>query len=100
MASRCAMPMASSSITATNDGAAHARVHHFAVAAVGADSRSEVAGMAYVLPGATRRWTFDDNNNVRANGKAVAALAGAGPYRLQGTTDKGDFATELTLPGD
>ena len=81
-------------------GAAHARVHHFAVAAVGAGSRNEAAGMAYVLPGATRRWTFDDNNNVRANGKAVAALAGAGPYRLQGTTDKGDFATELTLPGD
>ena len=25
--------------------------------------------MTYVLPGATRRWTFDDNNNVRANGK-------------------------------
>ena len=87
-------------ITATNDGAAHARVHQFAVCRGGHGSRSEQTSMAYVLPGATRRWTFDENNNVRANGKAVAALAGAGPYRLQGTTDKGDFATELTLAGD
>jgi fimbrial chaperone protein len=87
-------------ITATNSGAAHARVHRFAVGMAGSDSGREQAAMAYILPGATRRWTFDDNNDIRANGKAVAALAGAGPYRLQGTTDKGDFATELTLPGD
>jgi fimbrial chaperone protein len=84
-------------ITATNTGAAHARVHRFGISAVGIGSRSEQPAMAYVLPGATRRWTFDDNNNVRANGEAVATLEGAGPYRLQGTTDSGDFATELSL---
>jgi fimbrial chaperone protein len=82
-------------VTATNAGTAHARVHRFTFSAVGNDSMAEQSGMAYVLPGATRRWTFDDKNNVRASGKAVAALNGAGPYRLQGTTDKGDFATEL-----
>jgi fimbrial chaperone protein len=87
-------------ITASNSGAAHARVHRFAVSTVANDSLGEQAAMAYVLPGATRRWTFDDNNNVRAKGKAVAALEGAGPYRLQGTTDHGEFATELTQPDE
>jgi fimbrial chaperone protein len=87
-------------LSATNDGAAHARLHRFTLSAPGVDALAGQSSMAYVLPGATRRWTFDDNNNIRANGKAVAALDGAGPYRLQGTTDTGDFATELLLARD
>lgn len=81
-------------ITARNDGEAHARIHRFALkTSDGAATLFEQPGLAYVLPGASRRWTFDDNNdNTRTN--AIS------PVRLEGTTDRGAFATELATAQD
>jgi fimbrial chaperone protein len=89
-------------LTARNDGTAHARVHRFALRTTdGSDRLLEQPGLAYVLPGSMRQWTFDaDNNNIRANSKVTTGPAGSGPYRLEGTTDRGAFATELNLAGD
>ena len=53
--------------------------------------------LAYVLPGSTRHWTFDDNNNTRLNAQSTTGPGMAGPYRLEGTTDRGSFVTELQL---
>lgn len=86
-------------VTARNDGAAHARIHRFALkTADGAQTVFEQPSVAYVLPGASRRWTFDDNNDTRTN--AIPGAGPAGPLRLEGTTDRGAFATELTLARD
>jgi fimbrial chaperone protein len=89
------------SVTARNDGAAHARIHNFALkTADGASTVLDQPGLAYVLPGSTRLWTFDDNNNTRPNAQSTTSPGMAGPYRLEGTTDRGSFATELTLTAD
>ncbi len=89
------------SVTARNDGAAHARIHHFALkTADGSAQALEQPSLSYVLPGAVRQWSFDDNNNTRPNAKSAASPGKAGPYRLEGTTDRGSFATELTLTAD
>ena len=89
------------SVTARNDGAAHARIHNFALkTADGATTVLEQPGLSYVLPGAVRQWSFDDNNNTRPNAKSAASPGKAGPYRLEGTTDRGSFAAELTLTAD
>jgi fimbrial chaperone protein len=87
-------------LVARNDGTAHAQVRHVALTAVGSGPTLERPGLAYVLPGATRRWTFDDNDNTRSNATSAPAPARPGPYRLEGTTDRGAFETELTLAGD
>jgi fimbrial chaperone protein len=89
-------------LTARNDGTAHARVHRFALTTTdGSDRLLEQPGLAYVLPGSMRQWTFDaDNNNIRANSKVTTGPAGPGRYRLEGTTDRGAFATELNLADD
>jgi hypothetical protein len=60
----------------------------------------EQPGLSYVLPGAVRQWSFDDNNKIRPNAQSTASPGTAGPYRLEGTTDRGSFATELTLTAD
>ena len=89
------------SVTARNDGSAHARIHGFAVkTADGAATVFEQPGLAYVLPGSTRAWTFDENKNIRANAKQAGAPVLPGQYRLEGTTDRGAFATELILAAD
>jgi fimbrial chaperone protein len=86
------------SITASNGGAAHARLHRFSVTtADGGTTLGQRPELTYVLPGAVRQWTFDDNNNSRPNATSTTAPGMAGPYRLQGTTDRGSFETELSL---
>ncbi|MCC7200091.1 MAG: molecular chaperone [Gammaproteobacteria bacterium] len=89
------------SVTARNDGAAHARIHNFALkTADGTAKVLEQPSLSYVLPGAIRQWSFGDNNNTRPDAKSVASPGKAGQYRLEGTTDRGSFATELTLTAD
>jgi len=86
------------SLSARNDGSAHARIHGFSVkTADGATTVLEQPELAYVLPGSTRHWTFDDNNNTRPNAQSTTGPGMAGPYRLEGTTDRGSFVTELQL---
>lgn len=86
------------SIAARNDGAAHARIHRFSITtADGGTTLGQRPELNYVLPGAVRQWTFDDNNNTRPNATSTTAPGMAGPYRLQGTTDRGSFETELAL---
>jgi fimbrial chaperone protein len=86
------------SITASNDGAAHARIQRFSVkTADGGTTLGQRPELTYVLPGAMRQWTFDDNNNSRPNATSTTAPGMAGPYRLEGTTDRGSFETELSL---
>ena len=89
------------SVTARNDGAAHARIQRFALkTADGTATVLEQPALSYVLAGAVRQWSFDDNNNTRPNAQSTASPGKAGPYRLEGTTDRGSFATELTLTAD
>jgi fimbrial chaperone protein len=86
------------SLSARNDGAAHARIHGFSVkTADGATTVLDQPELAYVLPGSSRHWTFDDNNNTRLNAQSTTGPGMAGPYRLEGTTDRGSFVTELQL---
>jgi len=86
------------SLSARNDGSAHARIHRFSVkTADGATTVLDQPELAYVLPGASRHWTLDDNNNTRPNAQSTTGPGMAGPYRLEGTTDVGSFVTELTL---
>jgi fimbrial chaperone protein len=86
------------SLSARNDGSAHARIHGFSVkTADGATTVLDQPELAYVLPGSSRHWTFDDNNNTRLNAQSTTGPGMAGPYRLEGTTDRGSFVTELQL---
>jgi fimbrial chaperone protein len=86
------------SLSARNDGSAHARILGFSVkTADGASTVLDQPGLAYVLPGSTRHWTFDDNNNTRPNAQSTTSSGIAGSYRLEGTTDRGSFVTELQL---
>ncbi|MEY2920389.1 MAG: hypothetical protein RL261_1694 [Pseudomonadota bacterium] len=89
------------SVTARNDGAAHERVLRFALkTADGTTTVLEQPSLSYVLAGAVRQWSFDDKNNTRPNAQSTASPGMAGPYRLEGTTDRGSFATELTPTAD
>ena len=86
------------SLSARNDGSAHARIHGFSVkTADGATTVLDQPELAYVLPGSSRHWTFDDNKNTRLNAQSTTGPGMAGPYRLEGTTDRGSFVTELQL---
>lgn len=86
------------SLSARNDGTAHARIHRFSVkTADGAATVFDQPELAYLLPGSSRHWTFDDNNNTRLNAQPTTGPGMAGPYRLEGTTDLGSFVTELPL---
>ncbi len=86
------------SLSARNDGSAHVRIHRFSVkTADGATTVLDQPELAYVLPGSSRHWTFDDNNNTRLNAQSTTGPGMAGPYRLEGTTDRGSFVTELQL---
>jgi fimbrial chaperone protein len=89
------------SVSARNDGAAHERILRFDLkTADGTRLVLEQPGLSYVLPGAVRQWSFDDKKNTRPNAQSTASPGMAGPYRLEGTTDRGSFATELTLTAD
>ena len=86
-------------LTARNQGAANARLHRFALKTT--DTRTtlfEQPGLVYVLPGASRQWTIDNKNaSTQAN---AASAVGPGEYRLEGITDRGAFATGLTVALD
>jgi len=85
-------------LSARNDGTAHLRLHRFAVkTADGAATVLDQPELAYVLPGSSRHWTFDDKNNTRPNAQSTTSPGKAGSYRLEGTTDRGSFVTELQL---
>ena len=89
------------SVTANNAGNAHERVHRFALKTVdGTTTVLEQPALSYVLAGAVRQWSFDDKNNTRPNAQSTVSPGMAGPYRLEGTTDRGSFATELTFTAD
>ena len=86
------------SLSVRNDGSAHARIHRFSVkTADGATTVLDQPELAYVLPGSSRHWTFDDKNNTRPNAQSTTSPGMAGQYRLEGTTDRGSFVTELQL---
>lgn len=85
-------------LSARNDGTAHLRLHRFAVkTSDGAATVLDQPELAYVLPGSSRHWTFDDNKNTRPNAQSTTSPGKAGSYRLEGTTDRGSFVTELQL---
>ncbi len=89
------------SVTARNDGEAHERILRFSLkTADGTTTVLEQPTLSYVLAGAVRQWSFDDKNNIRPNAQSTASPGMAGPYRLEGTTDRGSFATELALTAD
>ena len=73
------------SLTARNDGAAHARIHRFSVTtADGGTTLAERPELTYVLPGAVRQWTFDDNNNTRPNATSTTAPGMSGSVSVAG----------------
>jgi fimbrial chaperone protein len=86
-------------LTAHNGGSGHAQIHRFVLqTADGTRTLFEQPGLAYVLPDANRLWTIDDKNaSTRTN---VTAAPGPGVYRLEGNTDRGAFATVLTVTTD
>lgn len=86
-------------LTAHNGGSANSRIQRFALkSADGKQTLFEQPGLAYVLPGASRQWTIDDDNESTRANPAVAIRPGA--YRLEGNTDRGVFATELVVAAD
>jgi fimbrial chaperone protein len=88
-------------VIARNDGPAHERIHRFTVRS-GDGSRlvAEQSSLAYVLSGASRHWTFDDDEITRTDATSAPPAGIPSPYRLEGTTDRGVFATELTFTQD
>jgi fimbrial chaperone protein len=83
-------------VTATNSGDAHARILTFSVTP--ADGSAGTFGQqtaAYLLPGRSRSWTFDETNNNKT--PKGSKLADARLIRLTGLTDQGEFATELAV---
>jgi P pilus assembly chaperone PapD len=86
-------------LTARNAGTANARLQRFALKSTdGKSTLFEQPGLAYVLPGASRQWIVDNRNeSTRANDAAAVV---PGTYRLEGNTDRGAFATGLTVAAD
>jgi fimbrial chaperone protein len=85
-------------VTAHNAGAAHARIHRLALkSTAGGAPAAEYPALSYVLAGSTQHWTFDGGD--RDTGQD-ASSAGGGSYRLEGSTDRGPFATELVVASD
>jgi fimbrial chaperone protein len=77
-------------VTAMNAGSEHARVLDLLVSPQpGAGEWLHQQGAYYVLPGQSRSWPIDtDKNNDSAQWRQL---------RVKGSTDDGDFATELSL---
>jgi fimbrial chaperone protein len=82
-------------VTARNEGTTHARVHRFTVRS-DAGTVLEQPSLAYVLPGASRRWQLGGTGEPGV--AATPALPTA--CRLEGFTDSGSFATELSITQD
>jgi fimbrial chaperone protein len=77
-------------VTALNAGSAHARVLDLAVSPQPGDGQwLRQPGAYYVLPGQSRSWAIEsDKNNNSAQWRQL---------RVKGSTEDGDFATELSL---
>jgi fimbrial chaperone protein len=78
---------------AANDGETHARILSYTLAPVtGTAAPRQQSVAAYVLPGATRTWTIDDNKN-----NPDGSTATADRYRLKANTERGEVDAELTV---
>jgi fimbrial chaperone protein len=78
-------------ITARNTGSAHARVLNFMVApAAGPDEALVEQVAAYILPGQLRTWVLKINQKDGTSGTDWRRL------RVNGTTEAGDFAVEVS----
>ena len=78
-------------VTALNAGTEHARVLDLLISPQpGGDQWLHQQGAHYVLPGQSRRWALDTD-------KSKNDSAAWRQLRVKGSTDDGDFATELTL---
>lgn len=78
------------SVTALNAGSEHTRVLDLMISPQpGGDQWLHQPGAYYVLPGQSRSWAIEsDKNNDRAQWRQL---------RVKGSTEDGDFATELSL---
>jgi fimbrial chaperone protein len=78
------------SVTALNAGSEHARVLDLMISPQPGDDRwLHQQGAYYVLPGQSHRWALaHEKNNDSAQWRQL---------RVKGSTEDGDFATELTL---
>jgi fimbrial chaperone protein len=82
-------------VTARNEGSVHARIQRFTVHG-GNDTVMEQPSLAYVLPGASRRWRFPASSGAPFTPGTLSAA----PYRLEALTDRGTIATELRFTQD
>jgi fimbrial chaperone protein len=81
-------------LAARNSGTAHARVLGFTVAPVGSDAGATAQNVAaYILPGQSRTWTLDNNQNEANSNTDWQRL------RVKGRTEAGDFEVETRLEG-
>ncbi len=74
-------------ITATNAGRAHLQITDFEVTGAGGAAVGSVLGSRYLLPGTSARWTL-----------RPAAPLPAGPLKIHGHGDRGEFAADVPLP--
>lgn len=81
-------------VTARNAGNAHARILRFEVApATGAAAARLQEVTAYLLPGQSRTWTFDNQQDETISSTEWTRL------RVKGSTEAGDFEVETRLEG-
>lgn len=81
-------------VTARNSGNAHARILRFEVApATGAAAARLQEVTAYLLPGQSRTWTFDKQQDETISSTEWTRL------RVKGSTEAGDFEVETRLEG-
>jgi fimbrial chaperone protein len=80
-------------IGAANDGETHARILSLSLTPLtGTAGTLQQSVASYVLPGATRSWTFDTNNK-----NPDGSTATADRYRLKANTERGEVEAELTV---
>lgn len=81
-------------VTARNAGNAHARILRFEIApATGTAGARLQEVTAYLLPGQSRTWTFDKQQDETISSTEWTRL------RVKGTTEAGDFEVETRLVG-
>ena len=81
-------------VTARNAGNAHARILRFEVApATGAAAPRPQEVTAYLLPGQSRTWTFEKQQDETISSTEWTRL------RVKGSTEAGDFEVETRLEG-
>ncbi|MBS0394924.1 MAG: molecular chaperone [Proteobacteria bacterium] len=74
-------------ITAVNAGRAHLQITDFEVTAAGGAAVGSVLGSRYLLPGSAARWTLKPSGAVPA-----------GPLKIHGHGDHGEFTVDVALP--